>query len=64
MASATDTLSEDDASQTAPGVKILKKIWRIEEPQRSRVGVVGPVSTDIYNVPATAQRIPHRKHPP
>ena len=61
MASVPDELESGGAEETAPGVRLLKKIWNISDQEASTGVVPSEVTTDIYNVPVTARRIPHRK---
>jgi len=48
--------------QESFGVQMLKKIWDIPEKSGDSETVPESISTDIYNVPATARRVPHRRH--
>jgi hypothetical protein len=45
---------ETEASRTAPGVRMLKEVWKIEDRKRKEMPPAG-VSTDIYCVPQQRQ---------
>lgn len=54
----------ESSFETAPGVKVLKRIWGIEKEEKKTRNNTGQVMADIYNVPPTMQRLPFRKNPP
>jgi len=60
VGSSSDTLSGMGEDQESFGVQMLRKIWDIPEKTGESESAPESVNTDIYNVPATARRVPHR----
>ena len=55
---AEDPKSDD----TAPGVRLLKKVWNIEPVKPRRDPAPSNVGHDIYNVPTRKSEIPPRQY--
>lgn len=55
--------SDDEASKTSPGVRMLKDVWGIgRKPEERKREPIPQVGSDIYNVPARSNEVPRRKH--
>lgn len=61
MATQDENERDASASETAPGVSYLRKLWKISSSKRDHVEAPqDAVSTNIYNVPALKRRLPPR----
>lgn len=54
---------QNKMSQHSNGVSFLKQLWNISDKKPLRKAPPPNVPTDIYTVPPTNRRIPHRPHP-
>ena len=54
---------EETVADEVSGLSLIKEIWNIREPAPRREPVPSKVSTDIYKVPPTTSRFPHRSRP-
>lgn len=64
MPSRNDSASSSDTFAGITGLDVIKAIWRISDDDTPHDVPPDDVSTDIYDVPATARRIPHRSRAP
>lgn len=55
--------TSDDSIGGAPGVSLLKRLWNIRDKKPPAETPPPDVRTDIYSVPPTTRRIPHRPRP-
>ena len=55
-----DDVEEPDQPSS---LEILKSVWKISDKKPPREVPPEKVNTNIYNVPQTGQRIPHRPRP-
>jgi hypothetical protein len=52
-----------DSIRRATGVDLLKQLWNIRDKKPPVETPPPDVRTDIYSVPPTSRRIPHRPRP-
>lgn len=63
MSSGAGRSPEETVADEISGLSLIKEIWNIHDPSPRREPVPSQVSTDIYNVPPTTSRFPHRSRP-
>lgn len=54
---------ESDDLEQPSNLDVLKSVWKISDKKIPREQPPEKVNTNIYNVPQTGQRIPHRPRP-
>jgi len=58
--SASGSIDGIKASETAPGVRLLRELWDIPRDKGAKEPAPSDVRTDIYNTPLGGQHIPPR----
>ena len=54
--------SGNGGASEPPGVRMLRRVWRLDDGKQAREEPPPSVSSDIYHVPARQQEIPRRHH--
>lgn len=54
---------EETVADEVSGLSLIKQIWNIQDSTPRRAPAPDEVSTDIYRVPPTSSRFPHRSRP-
>ena len=61
MPASNGSSSQDHPAGEGNGISLLRKIWNIPGRRAPVEPPADPVSTNIYDVPPTTQRIPPRR---
>ncbi|MFH0953544.1 MAG: hypothetical protein V1873_04370 [Verrucomicrobiota bacterium] len=63
MTSPAGRSPDETTADEISGLTLLKEIWNIQDQAPRREPAPNKVSSDIYNMPATSSRFPHRSRP-